>query len=89
MRLRDLALEIKAADPAFAALAEDRVVEMLRRAFGRVAAELAAVDEGPLTIQGFGRFQVRKATRERDGATREIRRVVFRPAAADAADDGA
>lgn len=57
-----------------------KAAALVRGAFAGVASALQNMDEGVLTVGGFGRFRVRQVEREVAGEKAVTKRVTFRSA---------
>lgn len=57
---------------------DKRAALIIRAAFNVVAAEVAGIKEGTVSVPGLGEFVVKQVKREKDGEKVTVRQVVFR-----------
>jgi nucleoid DNA-binding protein len=59
---------------------EKKVAAIIRATLQQLAAQVDALDEGVIKVQGFGKLRIKQVEREKDGVKEKIKRVVFIPA---------
>ena len=69
----------QAAPELFEGVPDDAAAALLVEAFKQVGETVETTDEGIVNVTGLGQFQVRQAERERDGMSKTVKRVTFRP----------
>jgi nucleoid DNA-binding protein len=82
MDIREIICRAKENTPELAeGMSDSAAAALLSDAFKQVSEAIEATDDGMIKVPGLGQFQIRQAERERDGQSRAVRRVTFRPEA--------
>lgn len=81
MNVNELVGKVREAAPdSLEDVPDAKAVGLLRAAFEQIAVELESIDEGRVVIGSLGQFYVKQVERNREGAAKLIKRIVFRPA---------
>jgi nucleoid DNA-binding protein len=81
MKIDELINVVSASHPkVLEGIPEKKAAALVRGAFAGVASALENMEEGVLTVAGFGRFRVRKVEREVAGEKAVRKQVTFRSA---------
>jgi nucleoid DNA-binding protein len=59
---------------------DKKVAGIVRQALIQLGKQINALEEGVVTIPGFGSFRVRQVEKEKEGQKLTVRKIIFRPA---------
>lgn len=78
MKPNEILEQLKEENPRlFKGMEDKQALRVIQATLSLLGEEVASVDEGRLSVTGFGTFVIQK--RERDGDGTAVRRVMFRP----------
>lgn len=85
MKIDEMVALIKKEYPALLGKMPDRrAARVIRAAFGQLAKEVDAAEEGVVSAPGLGRFRVKQVERIKEGKKSKTKLVLFRVAAVNA-----
>ena len=81
MNANQIVEKIRAESPALLNKIDDKVAaRVVRATLTEIGKQLAQVDDGALSLPGFGRFKVKQVEKEKEGEKKVAKRISFKVA---------